>query len=432
MFPEANKKSLGRATENLSTLSAEDRQRIISNLNSTLWFGILTGFLGIIGYSLNLQKAGWKILFLFILIASASYISGFFFGFLFGIPRRNTDKESNYNLSTNLGDISDWLTKIIIGLGLIEIKKIPDFLMSIGNYIQTSVGAEDSVKIFSVCSIVYFSIFGLYYGHNYTRLFLSGLLKEADDNLLQRQIKLSETGEVLNNQDLSPDNLDQSSLDKVNEYNQLLKSTKTENDYTFDDWYYKGISAYDNKDYNKTIAYMNNALEKDSKAKNAPDAYLYMSLAYGALKLYSKSIEINNIVVNSYKDYSYLYLAYHNNGVNFTDLAQYENALKQFESATSLNPDYADSWVGKGYALMYLDRFDEALTSFDRAIKINAADPNPWYNKACIFAKENKNAEAIENLKKAIELKPEFRQNAKTDSWFDNIKDGDDFKKLLN
>ena len=304
--------------------------------------------------------------------------------------------------------------------------------MSVGSYIQTSVGAEDSVKIFSVCCIVYFSIFGLYYGYNYMRLFLSGQFKEADDNLLQKQIRLTETGQALNSQDLSPDNLDQSSLNKVNEYNQLLKSTKTENDYTFDDWYYKGISAYDNKDYNKTIAYMNNALEKDSKAKNAADAYLYMSLAYGALKLYSKSIEINNIVINNYKDYSYLYLAYHNNGVNFTDLTQYENALKQFESATSLNPDYADSWVGKGYALMYLDRFDEALEAFDRAIKVNATDPNPWYNKACIFAKENKKTEAIESLKRAIELKPEFRQNAKTDIWLNNLREEEGFKTLTS
>ena len=432
MLSEINKKNGERTTQNLSALSTEALQKITSNLNSTLWLGVITGFSGIIGYTLNLQEKGWKILFLFILLAAASYISGFFLGFLFGIPKRNTDKESAYNLSTNLVDISDWLTKIIIGLGLIEIKRIPGYLLSIGDYIQKAIHGEDSIKIFASCSIVYFSIFGLYYGYNYMRLFLSGQFKEADDNLLQKQIKLTETGQALNNQDLSPDNLDQSSLEKVNEYNQLLKSTKTENDYTFDDWYYKGISAYDNKDYNKTIAYMKNALEKDSKAKNAADAWLYSGLAYGALKLYDKSFEANNIVINNYKDYSYLYLAYHNNGVNFTDLAQYENALKQFESATNLNPDYTDSWVGKGYALMYLNRFDEALASFDKAIKINAGDPNPWYNKACIYAVQNKKGEAIESLKKSIELKPEFRQNAKTDTWLDNLKDDDDFKKLVN
>src|SRR5665647_3653800 len=135
MFPEANKKTVERATQNLSALSTEALQKITSNLNNTLWLGIITGFSGIIGYTLNLQKAGWKVLFLFILIASASYISGFFLGFLFGIPKRNTDKESAYNLSTNLVDISDWLTKIIIGLGLVEIRRIPGYLQSVGEYI---------------------------------------------------------------------------------------------------------------------------------------------------------------------------------------------------------------------------------------------------------------------------------------------------------
>ena len=88
MFPDANSQTVQRATQNLSALSAEALRKITSNLNNTLWLGILTGFSGIIGYTLNLQKAGWKILFLFILIASASYISGFFFGFSFWHPQK--------------------------------------------------------------------------------------------------------------------------------------------------------------------------------------------------------------------------------------------------------------------------------------------------------------------------------------------------------
>lgn len=432
MLPEENKNSIGKAAQNLSLLSAEALQKIRSNLNSTLWLGILTGIVGTVGYTLSLQKAGVKILFLFILISSASYISGFFLGFLFGIPKRNTDKESAYNLSTNLVDISDWLTKIIIGLGLIEIKKIPVYLMSIGSYIQQATHQEDSVKIFSGCAIVYFSIFGLYYGYNYMRLFLSGQFKEADDNLLQKQIKLSETGQALNAQDLSPDKIDESSLEKVKEYNQLLKSTKTEDDYTFDDWYYQGITAYNNKDYTKTIYYMKNAVEKDSRAKNSPDAYLYLSLAYAAQGIYDKSIETNNIVIKNYKDYNNLYLAYHNNGVNYTDKGQYEEALTQFEGAIDHNPTYWDSWAGKGFSSLYLNRYAEAIDALDRAIKYNKTDPNPWYNKACALAALNKNEEAIECLKEAIRLKPDFKQDAKKDSFLYNLKDNEDFKKLVS
>src|SRR6476620_11118100 len=111
-------------------------KKIIGNLNSTLRAGFLVGFIGIIGYSITIPHS-YEVLFLMVLISAAAYVSGFFLGFLFGIPKRNVEKESAYNLSTNLVDISDWLTKIIIGLGLIEIKKIPATLQSIGVYVQT-------------------------------------------------------------------------------------------------------------------------------------------------------------------------------------------------------------------------------------------------------------------------------------------------------
>ncbi|MGH2648086.1 MAG: tetratricopeptide repeat protein, partial [Ginsengibacter sp.] len=377
-----NTNPVNKVAQSLSALSVEALNQIKSNLSTTLWLGIATGFVGIAGYSLSLQKMRWETLFLSILLASASYISGFFLGFLFGIPKRNADKESAYNLSTNLVDISDWLTKIIIGLGLIEIKRIPGYLESIGVYIQKETNGENSMKIFSVCVIIYFSIFGLYYGYNYMRLFLSGQFKEADDNLLQKQIKLSQTGEVLNNQDLSPDNLDESAKEKLKEYNQLLKTTKIEADYTFDDWYYKGISAYNTQDYNKTIVYMNNALEKDSKSPNAPDAYLYIGLAYIFLKIYDQALEANNKIIKNYKDYSYLYLAHHNNGVAYDNMGSFQKALGEFESAVTLNRSYTDSWNGKGYALINLHRYEDAIKALDEATAINPDDPNPWYNKA--------------------------------------------------
>jgi hypothetical protein len=145
-------------------------QKIKINLSNTFLIGSITGIIGIVGYTLNLKDFGWKILFLSIILSAASYMAGFFLGFLFGIPKRNATTDSDYNLSTNLVDISDWLTKIIIGLGLIEIKKIPELLQSIGIYIQQTTGGDDSIRVFSVCCIVYFSIFGLYYGYNYMRL----------------------------------------------------------------------------------------------------------------------------------------------------------------------------------------------------------------------------------------------------------------------
>lgn len=56
-------------------------------------------------------------------IAAAAGAVGGFLGFLFGIPRADGDVAGNisqrrYRPNTNLEQVSDWLTKILIGVGL--------------------------------------------------------------------------------------------------------------------------------------------------------------------------------------------------------------------------------------------------------------------------------------------------------------------------
>ncbi len=65
-----------------------------------------------------------------VLLALASLVTGLLLGFLFGIPKalQNDHPESGlqraYATNTNLEQISDWLTKILVGVGLVEMGKI--------------------------------------------------------------------------------------------------------------------------------------------------------------------------------------------------------------------------------------------------------------------------------------------------------------------
>lgn len=419
------------ADVNTKLISSETLEKITKNLNNTLWLGFIAGIISVIGYPFT-TNAGWKMLFLSFLLAAASYVCGFFLGFLFGIPKRVSDTQTVYNLNTNLVDISDWLTKIIIGLGLVEIKTIPGYLENIGVYIQKATGGDDSVKIFSVCCIVYFSIFGLYYGYNYMRLFLSGQFKEADDNLLKKEQQLSIKGEELKQQNLAPDSIDASTSKAINEYNQLLKTTKTENDYTFDDWYYKGIEAYNKQDYNKTIAYMKNALEKDLKSINAPDAYLYEGLAYYNLGLYDKAIDATNSVINNYPNYPSLYLAHYNNGVYFSQVQQHEKAFEEYKASLQLNDTYGNSWNNKGYEAIYLGLYDDAADSLSKALTLEPANANAWFNRACMYSLKNDKQNMLDSLRRAVQLNPAFKSQAKTSAWLQNFKDDEDFKKAVD
>jgi len=63
-------------------------------------------------------------------LAGASTVAGSLVGFLFGVPQyRRPDHSSTRNANstttpnTNLEQISDWLTKIIVGVGLELIRK---------------------------------------------------------------------------------------------------------------------------------------------------------------------------------------------------------------------------------------------------------------------------------------------------------------------
>jgi tetratricopeptide (TPR) repeat protein len=366
-------------------------------LHSTFWLGLITGLAVIIGYSLNLCGFGFKMLFIFILLGLASFISGFFLGNLFGIPKRIDEKDSEYHISNNLTDISDWLTKIIIGLGLVEIKAIPSVLYSLGAFVQKETNGEGSIKVFSICCTIYFSIFGLYFGYNYMRLFLSGKYKGADEGLNPVQKKLYETAEKLETLNKDPENIDNNTKKHVEEYNQLLKESKTENDYTFDDWYYKGVNAYQNKLFNEAIVFCEKALIKDNKAVNVPSAYLYIGASYLALGNNNQALDIYSKFLNDFPTFADICVVYNNIGVALYGLKYTQKAIENYEKSIELRPNYA----------------------------------LPWYNKAIAYASLKQKDSMIVSLRKAIEIDNNCKSMALRDLDFNDYLEDDDFKKLM-
>jgi hypothetical protein len=72
--------------------------------------------------------------------------------------------------NTNIETVSDWLTKIIVGVGLIHLKDIGAFLDSLSNDLA------DALTIDQPCAlalIIYFFLAGLIHGYLLTRMFLS-------------------------------------------------------------------------------------------------------------------------------------------------------------------------------------------------------------------------------------------------------------------
>lgn len=113
-----------------------------------------------------------------ILIAGAAFISGVLLGYLFGLrPTDNSRKSTGQSASpppqTNLAEIADWLTKIILGAGLVQLTSMPAPIWKFANLIALGVVEDPSVETpnpaIALSIMAFFSTCGLLYGYLWTR-----------------------------------------------------------------------------------------------------------------------------------------------------------------------------------------------------------------------------------------------------------------------
>lgn len=129
-------------------------------------------------------------------IAGAAAAVGAATGFLFGLPRTLTSGEvrtaaaqvsaaatdqaldpaapsAKLGTNTNLEQISDWLTKIIVGVGLTKLDQLPDLIEGFGDKVAPFFGVGG--KVFGIGGGLYFLILGFFIGYVLTRTKLTWL-----------------------------------------------------------------------------------------------------------------------------------------------------------------------------------------------------------------------------------------------------------------
>jgi hypothetical protein len=173
----------------------------------------------IVGCSSNVTQSSTMLLWAFGICAVGAIT-----GFLFAIPRVVSDsgtqaatasgpaatpvvtasliaevRRHRLAANTNLEQVSDWLTKIIVGVGLIELNKIPGLIDRLALLMTPSFGDRSNSVSVATSVIVLFSAGGFLIGYVTTRSFLPHILQVAEehavDSLLSR-IDSSTTPEV--------------------------------------------------------------------------------------------------------------------------------------------------------------------------------------------------------------------------------------------
>lgn len=129
-------------------------------------------------------------------------VLGGLLGFVFGIPRtlqhdisptagKTAEASDNiaYQINTNLEQISDWLTKIIIGVGLVQLGAIGAWLTSFSSEIGVGFGSGVLGRAYVLGLLIYFCGAGFLLGYLWTRLSFGLAIKEADKGLVERRIE---------------------------------------------------------------------------------------------------------------------------------------------------------------------------------------------------------------------------------------------------
>jgi uncharacterized membrane protein len=147
------------------------RRRPVSHQGATLLVAFLllaancAGFIAILASSVRDHTTAY-------LWAMMCISVGAFIGFLFAVPRVNPTAPKSASLlpNTNIETVSDWLTKILVGVGLINLKEIGAFLNTTSDELAGAIGGPPP---FAKALILYFFVIGLIQGYLLTRMFLA-------------------------------------------------------------------------------------------------------------------------------------------------------------------------------------------------------------------------------------------------------------------
>jgi len=206
------KKILG-VEKNMTNKEATQYEKQEENKGKSIFyitFMLGMGVLIICLYSIALGTEKFlSVLSISAIIALTSTIVGAFIGFIFGIPRTPAAKDSeNIAANTNLEEISDWITKIIVGVSLVQLNQLSGGIVEIGNTLSRGMGNHPSSFVFSVSTMIFYFVGGFFLGYLWSRIYLPKILRASLEEGRLR-LELSETKtkleETKSKQDLQND-----------------------------------------------------------------------------------------------------------------------------------------------------------------------------------------------------------------------------------
>jgi hypothetical protein len=307
----------GKEQKSGRRLYSDESSRLATNSFVIIGFLMLLGIVFILFFSVS-QGANWnQVLSVIALVMLASFAVGAILGFIFGIPRTlqgdsetivkktsnedgsSVEQRSNVEIggwvkaNTNLEQLSDWLTKIIVGVGLVEFKQIASSISGLSEKLSEGISLPESGFAIISATIVFYLLMGFLICYLWTRIYFEKILKsQLDDERLNKLEKGKEVleGKLIQLEQNKNWQEDYSELkktfriDKARElvHNMLEKAENTKEQTA----YFQEIIriAFDKKDY-----YAINELAKEFNTKITISATSWADVAIANMDMYNSS-----------------------------------------------------------------------------------------------------------------------------------------------
>jgi hypothetical protein len=151
--------------------------------STTMWLGIsalllpLSGVAWIWVYAFSTPGSHWSYVGVGTLTAMAALLTGIFAGFILGVPKLVSSGQVKVpdgmpSPNTNLGEISDWVTKLLLGAGLVSLSHLG---VPIGGLIDNVAGGlyaaashpadAPGAKVLAGAILVSFTVLGVLEGY---------------------------------------------------------------------------------------------------------------------------------------------------------------------------------------------------------------------------------------------------------------------------
>jgi tetratricopeptide (TPR) repeat protein len=187
----------------------------------------------------------------------------------------------------------------------------------------------------------------------------------------------------------------------------------------------RGVTYDSLEKYDEALADYNRSLELKP---DYPVALMNRGITFRNLEKYDEALADYNHSLELKPDYP---VALMNRGITFRYLEKYDESLADYNRSLELKPDDPITLMNRGITFRYLEKYDEALADYNRSLKLKPDDLGILFNLSCLFSLQGKTDDALKYLEKAISKEKKWKEKAKTDDDFDNIRNDLRFKKLI-